>query len=74
MKVLMPQIGMTMVEGNIERWIKGEGEQVEKGEIILEISTEKMANEIEAPESGTLHIIAQEGEVVPCGEPIAEIS
>ena len=73
MKVFMPQIGMTMVEGTIEKWIRTDGEKVEKGEIILEISTEKMTNEIEAPASGVLHIIAQEGDVVACGEPIAEV-
>ena len=74
MKMLMPQIGMTMVEGTIENWLKHEGDTVTKGEIILEISTEKMVNEIEAPASGVLHIIANEGEIIACSEPIAEIN
>ena len=41
--------------------------------VVLEISTEKLTNDIEAPETGTLHIIAHEGETITCGEPIAEI-
>lgn len=73
MQMLMPQIGMTMIEGTIENWKKAEGETVTKGEVILEISTEKLTNDIEAPETGTLHIIAHEGETITCGEPIAEI-
>lgn len=74
MKVLMPQIGMTMVEGTIESWKKQTGDTVEKGEIIMEFSTEKLTNELAAPETGILTILAKEGEVVVCGEPIAEIS
>ena len=73
MKMLMPQIGMTMIEGTIESWKKAEGEMVTKGEIILEISTEKMVNEIESPADGILHIIAKEGDIIACGEPVAEI-
>ena len=74
MKVLMPQIGMTMVEGTIESWKKQDGDHVEKGEIIMEFSTEKLTNELAAPESGTLKILVREGEIAACGEPIAEIS
>ena len=74
MQVLMPQIGMTMVEGIIEVWLKKDGEMVQKGEAILEFSTEKMTNTLEAPESGTLKIIAKEGEAIACGKPVAEIS
>ncbi len=73
MKILMPQIGMTMVEGTIERWLKNDGDHVEKGEVILEFSTEKLANELEAPGSGTLKILAQEGEIIECGKVIAEL-
>jgi pyruvate dehydrogenase E2 component (dihydrolipoamide acetyltransferase) len=74
MKVLMPQIGMTMVEGTIEGWKKRDGDHVEKGEIIMEFSTEKLTNELAAPQSGILKILVPAGEVVACGEPIAEIS
>ncbi len=73
MKVIMPQIGMTMVEGTIETWMKKDGQTVQKGEVIMEFSTEKMTNSLEAPASGVLKILAQEGEIVACGEPVAEI-
>ncbi|GHV54621.1 hypothetical protein FACS1894206_07810 [Deltaproteobacteria bacterium] len=74
MKVLMPQIGMTMVEGTIESWKKKDGDHVEKGEVIMEFSTEKLTNELSAPEAGILKILVQEGEIAACGEPVAEIS
>jgi pyruvate/2-oxoglutarate dehydrogenase complex dihydrolipoamide acyltransferase (E2) component len=74
MQVLMPQIGMTMVEGTIESWLKKEGDTVQKGEPILEFSTEKMTNILEAPQAGVLKILAQEGEIITCGEPVAEIN
>lgn len=73
MNVLMPQIGMTMVEGTIEKWLKNDGDHVEKGEVILEFTTEKLTNELEAPGSGIIKILAQEGEIIACGEVIAEI-
>lgn len=69
----MPQIGMTMVEGTIETWLKNDGDHVEKDEDIMEFFTEKMSNTVKAPASGTLKTIAKEGEIIPCGEPIAEI-
>ena len=65
---------MTMTEGTIENWLKNDGDAVTKGEEIVEISTEKLTNTIEAPCDGTLTIIAQEGDDVPCGEPVAEIA
>lgn len=73
MKFNMPQIGMTMTEGIIGTWLKNDGDVVKEGEEILEITTEKLTNTLEAPASGILKIIAQEGESVPCGEVVAEI-
>lgn len=74
MKVVMPQIGMTMQEGTIVNWLKKDGEHIEKGEPMLEIETEKMNNTIEAPASGILKVLAVEDDIVPCGEKIAEIA
>lgn len=74
MTIKMPQIGMTMVEGTIETWFKKTGDRVEKGEVIMEFSTEKLTNELEAPESGALTVLVGEGEIAACGDPIAEIS
>jgi pyruvate/2-oxoglutarate dehydrogenase complex dihydrolipoamide acyltransferase (E2) component len=73
MKVVMPQIGITMQEGTIVKWLMEDGAQVQKGEEMLEITTEKLSNTIEATASGALKIIAQEGTIIPCGEVIAEI-
>ena len=69
----MPSFGMSMKEGTVERWLKEDGDTIEKGEAIVEITTEKLTNELEAPESGILKIIADEGEVIECGEEIAEL-
>lgn len=73
MKVLMPQIGMTMTEGTINEWKVADGEKVEKGQPLLEIETEKLSNDIEAPATGVLKIIVQAGEDAECGAEIAEI-
>lgn len=74
MEVLMPQIGMTMVEGTIENWIKKDGDVVAKEDELVEFFTEKMSSIIKAPADGVLKILAKEGEVVSCGEPVAEIN
>lgn len=73
MKVVMPQIGMTMQEGTINKWFKKDGEHIEKGEPMLELGTEKLTNDIESTATGIFHPIAAEGDIIPCGEPIAEI-
>ena len=53
-KVLMPKLGLTMTEGKIIRWLKQEGEAIQKGEPLLEIETEKIVTEVESPGSGIL--------------------
>lgn len=73
MQVVMPQIGMTMTEGTIDRWIVKDGDQVEKGAPMMEITTEKLTNTIDAPASGIIRILVEEGESVECGALIAEI-
>ncbi len=70
----MPKLGLTMEEGTILKWRKDEGEAVEKGEIILDIQTDKVEYEVESPEGGLLlKTLAGEGDVVPCGIDIAVI-
>jgi len=65
-EILMPKLGETMKEGVITKWLKEEGDQIKKGEAIVEIDIEKIVTEITAPESGILlKKIAQEGEAVP---------
>ena len=67
-QILMPKIGLTMTEGKIVEWRKKEGDRVEKGEILFVFETEKVAFEVEAPQSGFLaKILAQVDEIVPIG-------
>ncbi len=65
-EVKMPQLGLTMEEGTVERWLKQEGDAVKVGDILLEITTDKLTSEIAAEAEGTLlKIVAEEGEDVP---------
>src|SRR6185436_11403411 len=60
--------------GKVIRWLKAPGDAVVKGEPLLEIETDKVTTEIEAPASGILmHVSAQEGDVIPVGQAIAQI-
>jgi len=73
--VIMPKLGLTMTEGTIVKWNKKEGEAVAAGEVLLEVATEKLTNEVEASESGIVRkILAQEDETVECLKPIAVIA
>ena len=73
-EVIMPKMGQTMEEGTIAKWLKKEGDRVEKGEVLLEIITDKATLEIESYAQGILKkILAEEGEVVPVTEVIAYI-
>lgn len=75
MEVYMPRLGATMKEGTLVNWLKKEGDAVKKGESLAEISSEKLTNEIEAPDDGFLEkIIVQEGETVPVATVIGIIS
>ncbi|HEV2125823.1 MAG TPA: 2-oxo acid dehydrogenase subunit E2 [Chloroflexota bacterium] len=64
--VKMPQLGMTMTEAKIVRWLKREGEAVRKGDPIAEIETDKLNAEVEASADGVVRrILAAEGETIP---------
>ena len=72
--VVMPQMGVSVSEGTITKWLKQEGEQVEADESLLEISTDKVDTEVPSPASGTLtQILVQEGETVDVGTKLAVI-
>lgn len=65
-EVLMPQLGLTMEEGTVSQWIKHEGDTVKAGDVILEITTDKLTNEVASEHDGVLlKIVAQEGEDIP---------
>lgn len=73
-EVIMPQLGLTMEEGTIGKWIKQEGDKVNVGEVLVEITTDKLSSEIESEVEGVLlKIVAQEGEDIPVKGVIAII-
>ena len=73
-EVIMPALGMAQDTGTLLQWYKAEGESVTQGEPLMEIETDKVTAEIEAPASGTLaNVTAQAGEEIPVGQPIALI-
>ena len=65
-EIKMPQLGLTMEEGTVAKWLKQEGDSVKKGDVLLEITTDKLTSEIESEADGVLlKIVAEEGEDVP---------
>ena len=72
-EVKLPRLGQGMESGTVVRWLKQEGDRVEKGEPLYELDTEKVTQEVEAEAAGVLLKIAvQEGEV-PVGQTVAVI-
>ena len=65
-EVKMPQLGLTMEEGTVTKWLKQEGDAVKAGDILLEITTDKLTSEVASEAEGILlKIVAQEGEDIP---------
>ena len=60
----MPRLSDSMEEGTILKWLKSDGDEVSKGEELVEIETDKANMTYEADESGTLEIVAQEGDTL----------
>jgi pyruvate dehydrogenase E2 component (dihydrolipoamide acetyltransferase) len=72
--VVMPQMGVSVSEGTVTKWLKNVGDQVEADEPLLEISTDKVDTEVPANASGVLsEILVQEGETVEVGTVLARI-
>src|ERR1044072_7813998 len=71
--VSMPRLSDSMEEGTILKWLKSDGDEVSEGEELVEIETDKANMTYEADESGTLEIVAQEGDTLPVGETICRI-
>ena len=70
----MPMLGEVMEEGRLVAWHKQVGDRVEKGEIILEVETDKAVMGVESPATGVLReILVAEGETVPVNTPLAVI-
>ena len=70
--IAMPKLGFDMAEGTLVRWMIAENEQVNKGQVLAEIETDKATVEVESSATGVvLRHLVEEGEVVPVGTPIA---
>jgi pyruvate dehydrogenase E2 component (dihydrolipoamide acetyltransferase) len=73
-EVVMPQMGVSVSEGTITKWLKQQGEEVQADEPLLEISTDKVDTEVPSPGTGTVQqILVQEGETVDVGTKLAVI-
>src|SRR5215510_2634529 len=72
--VVMPQMGESIVEGTLTRWLKKAGERIERDEPLFEISTDKVDTEIPSPAAGTLsEILVEEGKTVSINTVVARI-
>ena len=70
----LPQVGESVVEGTIGKWLKQPGDSIERYEPLVEVVTDKVTMEVPSPVDGALlKILAQEGETIPMGAPIAEV-
>src|SRR5260370_8416022 len=72
--VVMPQMGESIVEGTLTKWLKKKGDRVERDEPLFEISTDKVDTEIPAPAAGVLgDVLVQEGATVAIGTVVGRI-
>ena len=72
--VVMPQMGVSVSEGTVTRWLRNVGDRIAADEPLLEISTDKVDTEVPSPGAGVLQeILVQEGETVPVGTLVARI-
>ena len=74
-EVIMPQLGLTMSEGTVVKWLKAEGERVARGEPLMEITSEKATVRVESPVAGVVErILVPVGGTVPVGAPVCLVA
>ena len=72
--IVVPQLGESIAEGTVSKWLKAEGDKVQVDEPVVEIMTDKVTVEVPSPAAGVLgKLLVEEGTTVPVGEPIANI-
>jgi pyruvate/2-oxoglutarate dehydrogenase complex dihydrolipoamide acyltransferase (E2) component len=71
---VMPKLAMAMNEGTINEWLVAEGDYVEKGQVLANVETEKVAYEVESPHAGYLHIVVPAGDTVDCEVLVAQFA
>jgi len=72
-QVLLPKIGFSMEEGTLSEWLQADGAAVQQGQPLYSLESDKSVQEIEAPASGKLKIVAQTGVTYKVGDVLAEI-
>jgi 2-oxoglutarate dehydrogenase E2 component (dihydrolipoamide succinyltransferase) len=72
--ILVPSVGESITSGILTSWIKKEGEQVEEGEDLFELETDKATVAVPAPADGTLHIVIEEGQQVEIGQVVGDLT
>ncbi|WP_165189671.1 biotin/lipoyl-containing protein [Caulobacter soli] len=71
--ILLPKLGFSMTEAQIAEWLVADGAHVTEGQPLYSLEADKSTNEVEAPASGTLRIIAQIGEIYEVGTVLGTI-
>jgi pyruvate/2-oxoglutarate dehydrogenase complex dihydrolipoamide acyltransferase (E2) component len=66
-EILLPKIGFSMNEGQVAEWLAKDGDEVKEGQPLYSLEADKSTNEVEAPASGKLRIVAQIGETYEVG-------
>ena len=72
-QVLLPKIGFSMEEGTLSEWLLADGADVQQGQPLYSLESDKSVQEVEAPASGKLKIVAQPGVLYKVGDVLAEI-
>ena len=72
-EICIPKLGMSVTEMTLTEWMFGDGDRVEKGDIIYTVETDKSTTEVEAQDSGTIRVTGTEGEVYQVGDLIGSI-
>lgn len=72
-EILLPKLGFSMNEGTLAEWLVADGGAVKEGEPLFALESDKSTQEVDAPVSGTLRIIAATGETYPVGTVLGEI-
>lgn len=73
-QVMLPKLGFSMEEANLQEWLVADGAAVKEGEPLYVIESDKASQEVEAPASGVLKIVAKTGETYAVGTLLAEIA
>jgi pyruvate/2-oxoglutarate dehydrogenase complex dihydrolipoamide acyltransferase (E2) component len=69
----IPKLGVSMTEGTLVEWLVGDGQQVQAGDVLYRIETDKVENDIEAPIAGVVRITGVEGDTYEVGTQIGSI-